>query len=261
MSAFSLDAKIALVTGGGRGIGAAIAHELAAAGAAVAITARTVGEIEAVADEIRSAGGTAVAVPMDISEPAHLPDLVERVVGELGGLDILVNNAGGGTSPTFVDTRIEHLEAAFHMNVAIPFELARLAVPHLVERPGSSIINMSSQGARKAARGHLAYHVAKAALAHLTRLMAADLGPRIRVNALLPGPVETQALRHVLETRMPELRELLVEGTRMRRIGLPEDVALAAVYLASPAASWVTGVLLDLDGGSVDELTASSPDL
>jgi len=258
---FSLDGKVALVAGSGRGIGAAIARAFAESGAAVAVTARTTDEIEAVAAEMRALGRPAIAVPTDLSQPEQLPSLVDEVVDQLGGLDILVNNAGGGSSPPFLETRLDDLEAAFHLNVAVPFELARLAVPHLLERPGSSILNMSSQGARKAARGHLAYHVAKAALAHMTRLLAADLGPRIRVNALLPGPIETQALQAVLERRMPELRDLLITRTRMRRIGQPEDVALAAVYFASPAASWLTGVLLDIDGGDVDELMASVPDL
>ena len=182
-----------------------------------------------------------------------------RTVAELGALDVLVNNAGGGMSPSFVDTRMEHLEEAFHINVAVPFVLARLGLPHLLARDDASIINMSSLGARKAARGHLAHHVAKAALAHMTRMMAADLGPKVRVNALLPGPVETPALGQVLEHR-PELRGLLGDRTRMRRIGTPEDVAYAAVYLASPAASWVTGVLLDVNGGEVDEMVGT-PDL
>jgi 7-alpha-hydroxysteroid dehydrogenase len=260
MSPFALDGKVALITGGGRGIGAAIARAYADAGAAVAVAARTTEQVESVADEIRSAGGRATAVTADLSDPRQLGGVVEQTVGELGGLDVLVNNAGGGTSPPFADTRIEDLQSAFLMNVAVPFELARLALPHLLERHGASIINMSSQGARKAARGNLAYHVAKSALAHMTRLMAADLGPRVRVNALLPGAIETTALGGVLTAR-PQLRELLVEHTRMRRIGSPTDVAYAAVYLASPAAAWVTGVLFDINGGDVDELMASRPDL
>ena len=261
MNAFSLEGKVALVTGSGRGIGATIARVFSEAGAAVAVTARTTAEVEAVAADIRSAGGRAIAITVDLNDTSQLPGVVERTVAELGGVDVLVNNAGGGVSPHFVETRIEHLEAAFHLNVAVPFELSRLALPHLLDRPGASIINMSSVGARKASRGHLAYHVAKAALAHLSRLMAADLGPRVRVNALVPGPVETAALRHVLDTRLPGMRQLLIDHTRMRRIGTPEDVALAAVYLASPAASWITGMLFDINGGDVDEIMPIAPDL
>jgi len=238
-----------------------MAQVFADAGASVAVTARSTAEVDAVAAEIRSTGGRAVAITTDLTETSQLPALIDQVVCELGGLDVLVNNAGGGMSPPFVDTRVEHLQQAFHINVSVPFELARLAVPHLLERPGASILNMSSAGARKAARGHLAHHVAKASLAHMTRLMAADLGPRIRVNALVPGPVETAAFRRVVESRMPELRQLLVDRTRMRRIGTADDVAHAAVYLASPAASWVTGVLLDINGGDVDEIMAVTPDL
>ena len=212
-----------------------------------------------VVDEIRSSGGRAVAVTADVGDAGQLPGLIDRTVEELGGIDVLVNNAGGGMSPPFVDTPDRAPRRRFPPRRRRALRGARLALPHLLERDGASIINMASLGARKAARGHLAHHVAKAALAHMTRMMAADLGPKVRVNALLPGPVETPAFGQVLEHR-PELRDLLVGRTRMRRIGIPEDVAYAAVYLASPAASWVTGVLLDVNGGEVDEM-AATPDL
>ena len=261
MSEFSLTGRVALITGSGRGIGAGIARVFAGAGAAVAVTARTASEIEAVAAEIEAAGGQACALPADVADLGQLPGLVQQTVEVLGGIDIVVNIAGGGMSPPFLDTRVEHLEAAHHVNVVVPFELSRLAVPHLLERPGASIINMSSIGAGKSVRGHLAHHVAKAALVQLTRSMAADLGPRIRVNALLPGPIETPALRDVLTNRDPALRESIVEHTRMRRMGTTNDVAYAALYLASPAASWVTATLLDVNGGPVDEIISMVPDL
>jgi 7-alpha-hydroxysteroid dehydrogenase len=260
-SVFSLDGRVALITGGGRGIGAAIARAFADAGAAVAIVARTNEDLETVASEIRGSGGTALTLPADVNDLTLLPDLLNRTVSTCGGLDILVNNAGGEITPAFLDTRIDHIEAAIHFNVSVPFELSRLSTPHLLERPGASIINISSIVVGKSVRAHLAHHTGKAAEAQLTRSMAADLGPRIRVNAILPGAIETAALREYLEAKNPDLRQTLIDHTRMRRMGTPEDVAYAAVYLASPAASWVTGTLLEVDGGAVDEIVQIVPDL
>lgn len=261
LEAFSLKGRVALITGAGRGIGAAIARAFADAGAAVTLVARTQDAIEAVAHDICAAGGQAVALPGDVTDLAGLPSLVEATVAAFGGLDILVNNAGGEVTPTFRDTRVGDLVAAFHFNVSVPFELSRLAVPHLLERPGASIINMSSIVVGKQVRGHLAHHVGKAAEAQLTLSMAADLGPRIRVNALLPAQVETQQFREYLHTKDPELLKTLIERTRMRRNATPEDIAYGAVYLASPAASWVTGILHHVDGGAVDEIRPMGPDL
>jgi 7-alpha-hydroxysteroid dehydrogenase len=258
---FSLTGKVALITGGGRGIGAAIALAFAAAGGAVTVTARTKSEINGVVDEIAANGGLALAIPADVNDLERLPELVQTTVDELGGLDILVNNAGGEVSPSFLDTRVEDLEAALHFNVSVPFELSRLSVPHMLQRPGASIINMSSVAAGRSVRGHLVHHTCKGALTQLTLSMAADLGPRIRVNALLPGAIETVALRGYFETKASDLRETIIEHTRMRRMGSVDDVAAAGVYMASPAASWVTGKLLEVDGGRVDELAPVSADL
>jgi 7-alpha-hydroxysteroid dehydrogenase len=131
----------------------------------------------------------------------------------------------------------------------------------MLERPGASIINMTSVGWYRSTRGNLAHHTAKGALAQLTRLMAADLGPKIRVNAIVPAAVETPGLREVFEKRAPEMRQTILDHTRLRRMGTPEDIAYAALYLASPAASWITGTLLDINGGPVDEIAPVAPDL
>lgn len=261
LAAFSLKGRVALITGGSRGIGEAIARTFADAGADVAVVARKAEPLEAVAKDIDAAGGRALPIPGDVNDLDGLPELIDRTVAELGGLDILVNNAGGEISPPFLDTRPEHLQAAFHFNVVVPFELSRLAVPHLLSRPGASIINMSSIVVGRSVRAHLAHHTGKAAEAQLTLSMAADLGPRIRVNAILPGAVETAALRDYFEKKDPDLRETLAQNIRMRRLATPEDVAYAALYLASPAASWVTGTLLTIDGGAVDEGRSKFPDL
>jgi len=255
-----LKGKVALVTGSGRGIGAGMALAFAQAGADLALTARTTSEIEAVAAEIRALGRRAITVTCDIADIAQLPGLVERTVSELGGLDIIVNNAGGATSPAFVDTTVDYIESKFRLIVSAPFELVRLALPHMLERPGASVINILSPGAYKATRGNLAYYVCKAALAHMTRLMAADLGPKIRVNAIIPGPTETPALQKLMAER-PQVREAAAASIRMRRMGTPADIGAAAVFLASPAASFITGALLPVNGGEVEESRPVSPDL
>lgn len=258
---FSLKGRVALITGGSRGIGEAIARAFAEAGASVAVVARNPADVEAVAKDIEVAGGRAFPISADVTDLDRLPELVDRTVSELGGLDTLVNNAGGEISPPFLDTRVEHLQEAFHFNVVVPFELSRLAVPHLLDRPGASIINMSSIVAGKSVRAHLAHHTGKAAEAQLTLSMSADLGPRIRVNGILPGAVETAALRNYFEKKDPDLRQTLAQRIRLGRLATPEDVAFAAVYLSSPAASWVTGTLLRIDGGEVDEGISMFPDL
>jgi 7-alpha-hydroxysteroid dehydrogenase len=231
------------------------------AGAAVAVTARTKSEVEDVAAGIEAVGGTATPCPADVSDLDSLPGLVDHVVNDLGGIDILVNNAGGGFEwQPFLDTKVEQLEEAFHFTVASPFRLCQLAAPHMLERPGASIVNIVSMTVGKSLRGHLVYECAKAALAQLTKSLAADLGPKVRVNGVNPGAVETSFIKQFLDGA-PELREAMVERTRLRRNGTPEDIATAVLYLTSPASSFVTGTVLDVAGGSVDEYRAMFPDL
>jgi 7-alpha-hydroxysteroid dehydrogenase len=261
MDQFSLAGKVALITGAGRGIGAGIARGFAQAGAAVAVVARTQSDVDAVAKEIDTAGGRALALTADVKDLDSLPGVVERTVEELGGLDILVNNAGGEISPPFLDTRVEHIQEALHFNVVVPFELSRHAVPHLLERPGASILNISSQTTLVSVRGSLAHHTGKTAESVITLSMAADLGPKIRVNALLPGPIVTEALQRYWDEKDDSLRLVLSDHTRMKRLGTPEDVANAAIFLCSPAASWITGLLMELTGGKVDEIKPIYPDL
>ncbi len=143
----SLEGKVALVTGSGRGIGEGIARKFAEAGAAVVVTGRTSEEIDAVAADIRAAGGKAIAIRCDIADPEQLPGLVSQTVAEFGGLDIIVHNAGGAMSPAFVDTTYQLLEEHFRLIVSMPFELTRLALPHLLARPGANIITILSPAA------------------------------------------------------------------------------------------------------------------
>jgi 7-alpha-hydroxysteroid dehydrogenase len=190
-----------------------------------------------------------------------LPDVIERAVSELGGLDILVNCAGGGDMwRPILDNTVDELEEAFHFNVAAPFELVRLAVPKLLERPGAAIVNIISSAIHNPTRGHLSYDAAKGALYYATRSMAAGLGPKIRVNGIHPGIIETEAMKAVVAGNQTVL-DSLTGRARMRRLGTPADIGLTAVFLASPAASYITGQCIDVDGGPVADMGSRFPDL
>ena len=259
---FRLDGKSALVTGAGKGIGKGIALAFAKAGANVALVARTKDDLEAVANEVRAMGRNAVAVPADVTEIDGLEDVVGQTVHSLGGLDILVNNAGGVEQlGTYTDTTVAILEGAFRFNVSAPFELGRHALPHMLARGGGAIVNIGSMSGMQNERGFLPYSLAKSALAKLTQLAAIELAPKIRVNAILPGCVETEPLRGFMEA-MPDVRETLRQKTPMRRNGTPDDIAAAALFFASPASSWITGKLLEVDGAAPAGLFPNnSPDL
>jgi len=261
---FRVDGQVALITGGGKGIGASIARVLADAGADCVLVARTAADVESVADEVKSRGRRALAIAADVNDLDALAAIVERTMAELGRLDLLINNAGGSHSRPILKTRVEELEKSFHFNVSVPFELVRLAVPHMLasETGGGAVVNISSVAAKNAVRGNLAHGLTKAALNQLTRLMAAELAPRIRVNAVLPGAVETDALRGWLATMDPDIRETMHRNTPMGRNGEPGDIASAVLYLCSPASSWVTGELLKVDGMAADDLIPHTvPDL
>lgn len=257
---FSLENNVALITGGGRGIGEGIARAFVDAGAAVALVSRTKDQLEAVAADIKASGGRAIGIPADVTDLGVLSGLIDRTVDEYGGIDTVVNCAGGGDMwRTFLENTVDELESAFRFNVSVPFELVRLAVPQLLQRPGPSVINIVSGAINLQARGHLSYDASKGGLFYATRSMAASLGPRIRVNGIMPGIIETEAMKAVV-SKLEGVADQLIARTRMRRLGTPRDIGLAAVYLASPAASWVTGVLLDIDGG-VGETSPRFPDL
>lgn len=259
---FLVTGKVALITGAGKGIGEATALALADAGADVALVARTEDDLRRVADLVRARGRRALVLPADVSDLPRLGELVEATVAELGGLDLVVNNAGGSVSRPFVSERVDHLEASLRFNVAAPFELSQRAVPHLLARGGGAICNVGSVAGRNASRGTLVHSTTKAALAQLTRTMAADLAPHIRVNAVLPGAVETDSLRAYLDSMDPSMRATMIERTPMRRNGAPIDIALAVLWLLSPAASWVTGKLVEVDGAaSADLVPKDIPDL
>lgn len=253
---------VAIITGAGKGIGASIATTFAAAGADVVLTARTAEDLESVATQVRALGRRALVLPGNVNDLTMLATLVERTVEEFGRLDIVVNNAGGSISHPFLDTTVDQIEKSFHFNVSVPFELVRLATPHLLRSDHASVINISSVAGEHALRGSFTHSLTKRAESHLTELMAAELAPRIRVNAVLPGAIETDALATYLSTRGAEIRDIMHANTLMRRNGTPQDIADAVLFLASPAASWITGILLEVDGGAAENLVPKAlPDL
>jgi len=257
---FDLTDKAAIVTGAGRGIGAACALAFADAGADVVLAARTKEQLDDVAAQIAERGRRGVVVPCDVSDTANLEELVQRAIDELGRVDVVVNNAGGSMPQPFLDTSERSFEKAFHFNVTTAFTLSKLAVPRMLDGDGGSIVNISSAMGRLSDRGFVAYGTAKGALTHMTRLLAADLAPRIRVNAIAVGSVATSALEIVLEN--DELRNEMVTKTPLRRLGEPDDIAIAALYLASPAGSFVTGKVWEVDGGiEAPNLGLNLPDL
>lgn len=257
---FRVDGRVALVTGAGRGIGRASALALAEAGADVVVAARTFEQVDAVAEEARSFGVRAEPVAFDIMELDRLGELVSVAVDRLGGLDIVVNNAGGSFPKPLLDTSVTSFERAFRFNVTTAFELTKQAVPAMLDRGGGSVVNISSAAGRVADRGFAAYGTAKAALTHLTKLTAADLAPHIRVNGIAVGSVATSALEMVLGD--DGVRTAMEDATPLRRLGRPEDIAAGALYLASPAGSFITGKVIEIDGGiQAGNLGLGIPDL
>ena len=258
---FRLDDQVAVVTGAGRGLGAAIALAFAEVGADVVISSRTRSELDDVADQIRALGRRAHVVVADLADTDATAALAQTAVDEFSRLDIVVNNVGGTMPNLLLNTSTKDLKSAFTFNVATAHALVLAAVPLMLEHAGGgSIINITSTMGRLPGRGFAAYGTAKAALAHYTRLAALDLCPRIRVNAIAPGSIHTSALEVVASN--DDMRKQLEKATPMRRLGEPADIAAAAVYLASPAGAYLTGKTLEVDGGLImPNLELPIPDL
>ena len=244
---FRLDGQVAIVTGAGRGIGAATALAYADAGADVVVGARTLAQIEETAAEARSRGARALAIQCDVLEADQRENLVASTLAEFGRIDILVNNAGGWPPKASLETSEKEFEAAFRFNVTTAFAFTRLVVPKMVEATGKgAVVNISSVAGRWNAAGFAAYGTAKAALSFLTQQLAQDFAPKVRVNAIAVGSIKTEALGTILND---ELEKIMVDSTPMARLGTIEDISACALYLASPAASYVTGEIYGVNGG------------
>ncbi|MEZ5170482.1 MAG: glucose 1-dehydrogenase [Acidimicrobiia bacterium] len=244
---FDLNGKVAVVTGAGRGIGERSATALAEIGADVVCAARSQDQIDDTVAQIVDRGRRGLAVPTDVNQRADLEGLIDATMEEFGRIDVLVNNAGGWPPQEFLNTSDSDFEEAFHFNVTTAFLLTRLAAPKMAESDGGAVVNISSRTASIILRGFVAYGTAKAALSFMTRSLGAELAPKVRVNAIEVGAVATSALEYVKTDEAIERQ--LVDTTPMGRIGEVDDVAAMLVYLASPASQWVTGKIMQVDGG------------
>ena len=246
---FKLTDEVAIVTGAGKGIGRGIALAFAEAGADIVCAARTADDIEETAKLVRERGRRALPVVTDVTATADLERLVEKTKEEFGRIDILVNNAGGTGPRPALSTSESFFENALRMNVTQAFLLSRMVVPVMVETAGGgAIVNISSRAGDMVQTSFVAYGAGKAALNMMTRNLAPEIAPKVRVNAIGVGGVATQALEVVLTNEA--LRQQFDANTPMGRPGEVEDIAACALYLASPASAWVTGKLFEVDGGS-----------
>jgi 7-alpha-hydroxysteroid dehydrogenase len=247
---FRLDGRVAVVTGSGRGIGRGIALALADAGADVVVTARRSSDVAAVADEVRARGRRAVELPGDLRSAGFPAELAQAAVDRLGGLDVWVSNAGGTDERgvrRLVDTTDDQLRDMLELNLVAAQAGAREAARRMVR--GASIVHVASGAGMRAAPNTGPYGAAKAAVLSLTATLAAELAAQgIRVNAVSPGMVPTDSFYEVLQFSEEDLPDL-VATVPLGRMGTPEDIAAAVLYLASPAASWVTGQNLLVGGG------------
>lgn len=247
-SLFDLGGRVAIVTGGTRGIGRAIAEGFVAAGAKVVVASRKEDACAETEAHLASMGGEALGLPTHLGELDSLRPLVERTLDRFGRLDIVVNNAANALRQDIGRFTPEAWEKSFAVNLRGPVFLVQEALPHLEKSPCAAVLNVVSVGAFLASPFQAIYGSAKAALLHFTRSMAADFAPRgIRVNALAPGTVDTDMVRN----NPPEVQKMMAAASAMKRAASPDEMVGPALFLVSDAASFVTGQVVIADGGLV----------
>jgi NAD(P)-dependent dehydrogenase (short-subunit alcohol dehydrogenase family) len=250
--AFRLDGKAALITGGTRGIGRAIAEAYLAAGAGVCVMARKPDELAETQEALGAQGGSVTTFEGSAGDPAAIEACVAHCVDELGGVDVLVNNAG--TNPTFeplVDIESRAVRKVLEVNLEGPLLLVQHSWRAWMQEHGGVVINVASVGGIRPSIGLGIYNASKAALIHMTRQLAMEMGPTVRVNCLAPGLVKTFFARALYEHG----EDAIASRFPMKRLGVPDDMAGAALFLASDASAWLTGEVLVVDGGQ----SVSSP--
>ena len=248
---FRLDGHVALVTGSAAGIGLAIAETFASAGAAVMVSDVDLTAAEKAAARIAKVGGNTAAIACDVTSEEDLERVVDATQAEFGGMTLLVSNAGGGGPKPF-DMPMSDFRRAFDLNIFSLFRLAQLAAPVIEESGGGAMLAITSMAGENKNERMASYASSKAATNHLIRNIAFDLGPRdIRINGIAPGAIRTHALETVLTD---EIEEAMLAHTPVHRLGNPQDIANAALFLCSDAASWISGEILTVSGGGIQEL-------
>lgn len=246
---FSLDGKVALITGASKGIGLAIAEFFAAAGAKVVLSSRKQEDLDEQANRLKSKGYEAIGIACNVGNIGELQGLVDKSVETYGQIDILVNNAG--TNPIFGpihETTLEAFDKIMAVNVKAPFELSRLCFPHLRKSSSASVINISSIGGLSPEPGLGVYSISKAALISMTKVYAKEWGDsKIRVNAICPGLIKTKFSEALWSNE--KIMDYMLKQLAIKRVGSSEEIAALALFLASPGSSYTTGAVMTADGG------------
>ena len=247
--AMRLDGKVAIVTGGGGGLGSLAACAFAAAGADVVVVGRTAASLQAAADAVRSIGRRAAAIVADVTRSADVNRMVEQAVGAFGRIDILLNNAGVTSPKTALELTDDDWHRIMDTSATGAFYCSRAVAPVMMRQREGCILSVGSILSARGMAKRTAYSAAKAAVMNLTRALALELGPHgIRVNAIAPTVIVTDLNRELVRTQ-PQLYQAVLDRTPLGRLGEPEDIAGALVFLASPAARFITGQTLFVDGG------------